>query len=409
MPRRPDSTNRLTLAAQLNHFLLTLSLGLIANPATAGVQLLPPIDEFPPTTQDLNSVAAGTQGDFIIVGNGATVIRRTLDAENNPIWTSLDAWAASFFNAEIFTVELSPVAYPAGDGWIIGGREALVETDFTDTLVVDSRPGTGSLFTPILATADAIWYGVPDLGVAPSFLHRYDRASQTAPGIAFPVGAVLAMCELPNGNIRYVTTDGDIEEITSALQRTTLYDQPDGESLELNAASFSEDCEAIVGGDATSQSRVYAGFVEAIPPPEVTEPSFTPWRYRSRDGGPTVTASCILTPQEQGNIVGLFAILLSCDDEIATGDTATMSAFADFLNSRIRSLEVSNEQRRCQRDAATSTFEPLRRGTILPVTADFELITVGVAGSVQRLQGTRSFFADGFESGDLSAWSSVTR
>ncbi len=382
-----------------------------AQPVNAVVELLPPVKESAPTTEDLNGIAAGTNGDHIVVGNGATVLRRTLDPDNNPIWTSLNPWAAGFFTAEILTLALSPVTYPGGDGWVIAGRETIVETDFADTLVVDQRPGSGSFFTPILPTADAIWYGVPDLGISPSFLHRYDRNSQTAPGIAFTLGAVLAMCELPNGNIRYVTTDGDIEEINDSLQITSVFDQDDSDGLLLNAASFSEDCQYISAGDATSQSRVYAGFVDAIQP-DRDGPSSSPWRFRSRNGEPTVTAACILTPQETTNIKTLYTVLLRCDDDgVETGDDATMSAFADFLDSRIRHVDSNDSHEGCQFGGVQIQYGPTRLEgpSGLPPTADFELLSVGTNGTVQRLQGSRAIFFDSFETGDLSFWSSVSR
>lgn len=221
----------------------------------------------------------------------------------------------------------------------------------------------------MLPTGDAIWYGVPDLGIAPSFLHRYDRASQTAPGIAFPLGAVLAMCELPDGNIRYVTTDGDIQQIDDALQVTNLFDQDNGESLELNAASFSEDCNVIAAGDATSQSRIYAGFVEAIQPPEPGGfgPPFTPWRFRSRNGEPTVTASCILTPQEQANIVGFFAVMMRCDDGVETGcflgETHLIQKTSNHEISPNRP-PCRNRARKAGREAGSATQQS-REGEIL--------------------------------------------
>lgn len=380
---------------------------LLTTPASAVVELLTPVDETPPTSEDLNGVAVAPGGDFVVVGDNATVLHRTTDPENNPIWTSLASWAAGFFSAEIFTVEHSPVAYPAGDGWVIGGRETLVETDFTTTMVVDQRPGTGSLFTPVLATSEAIWYGVPDLGLDPSFLHRYDRATQTAPGIAFPSNAVLALCLLDNGDLRYVTTDGDIEEIDHNFQVTVLHDQDDLDSLELNAASFSEDCSVLYAGDVTSSSRVYAGFVEAIGSPGPTQ---SPWRFRDRPGEPSVTATCILTPQDQANIKGFFGVLLRCEDDvIETGDDATMSAFKDLLESRILKVETANLQQKCQRDVAQSPADLQRvAGLDLPPTADFQVLTVGTNGRVQRILGTRALFFDSFESGDLARWSSVS-
>ena len=354
----------------------------LAAPASlARIELDKPEEEVPPTSEDLNGVAAAPNGEFIIVGNNATVLRRTADMDGNPTWTSLAAWAAGFFTDEIFDVAHSPVPYAGGEGWVIAGRDGVVETDFTTTLEVDLRPGSNDIFTPVLPTADEIWYGVPDLGVFPSFLHRYDRATQTAPGIAFPVGAVLAMCQVPGGNLRYVTTDGDIEEVDDNLVVTTLFDQPPGESLELNAASFSEDCAVIAAGDAGVESRIYAGFIEAIGSPDAAEgPSFVPWRHVSRPGMPAVTASCILTPQEQGNIVGYFAILMRCDDNVPTGDEASMEAFADFLNSRINRVGTFNSQEKCQRDATIRPVVQRRSANGPTAVVGFEILTVGTQG-----------------------------
>ena len=61
------------------------------------------------------------------------------------------------------------------------------------------------------------------------------------------------------------------------------------------------------------------------------------------------------------------------------------------------------------RAGAQAPSDPLRSaGTLhLPLTADFEMLTVGTNGRVQRLQGTRALFFDDFETGDLSKWSSV--
>ncbi|MEM7354136.1 MAG: hypothetical protein AAF657_25255 [Acidobacteriota bacterium] len=378
-------------------------------PLVATVEVLPPIEETPPTTQDLNGVAVAPNGDYVIVGDGPTVLHRAADGKGNPIWTSLDAWAAGFFSAEIFTVQRSPVVYPAGDAWVIGGRETLVESDFSETLVVDQRPGSGALFTPVLATEDVIWYGVPDLGIAPSFLHRYDRLTQTAPGIAFTLGAVLAMCELENGNLRYVTTAGDIEEVDEFLQVTSIYDQDDGNPLELNAASFSGDCEVIAAGDATSLSRVYAGFIEAIPPPswQLDGPAGSPWRFVDRPGEPIVTAPCFLKPREQASVEALYTVVLRCEDAtIETGDDATMSAFADLIESRIAKVSSFNRDEKCMRAGAQApeVQQRLGGGLMLPNTADFEMLTVGINGRVQRLRGSRALFFDTFETGDLSQW-----
>ena len=387
---------------------VVLTLTAIVRPANAVVELLTPIEETPPTSEDLNGVAAAPNGDYIVVGNGPTVLHRATDAQGNPVWTSLGSWAAGFFSAEIFTVVHSPVAYPAGDAFVLGGRETLVETDFTDTLVVDQRPGSNAVFTPVLPTTDAIWYGEPDLGINPSFLYRYDRATQSGSGIAFTLGAVLALCDLGNGSVRYVTTDGDIEEIDASFQVTVIYDQDDFDPLELNAASFSEDCSTIIGGDATPDARVYAGFVDAVPPPR--GPSFTPWRFRSRPGEPAVTASGILTPQEQAAIRGYFGVILRCGDNVDTGDDSTMSALSDLLNSRILKVSKHNEEVKCQRALAQApAASPRRPGPLnLSPTADFEMLTVGTEGRVQRVQGTRALFFDTFESGDLSRWSSVS-
>ena len=391
---------------------VTVLLSLSAPPLSAQVTLGPPIEEFPPTSEDLNGVAAAPSGEMIIVGNAATVLRRTADPDGNPTWSSLNAWAAGFFSAEIFDVAHSPVAYPNGEGWVIAGRGGVVETDFTNTLSVDVRPGSNELFTPVLATPDEIWYGVPDLGLFPSFLHRYDRATQTNPGIAFPVGAVVAMCQVPGGNLRYVTTDGDIEEIDDNLVVTTLFDQPGGQSLELNAASFSDDCEAISGGDAGSESRIYAGFIELLATPRgATEgPTPSPWRHVSRPGDPIVTGTCFLTPEEHQRVVGFYSLLLRCDDTVMTGDDATMESFVDLLDARIGQISSFNTQPKCQRAAAVRPLSSLRSSFLgPPLVETFEVLTVGTRGRAQRMRGGRELlFFDGFETGDFSTWDSVT-
>ena len=398
-----------------------------ALPLAAQIVLDAPVEEFPPTTEDLNGVAGAPSGEIIAVGNGATVLRRTTDPDGNPTWSSLASWSAGFFTAEIFTVAHSPVTYPGGEAWVIAGRGGVVETDFTTTLPVDLAAGSTSIFTPVLPTADEIWYGVPDLGAFPSFLHRYDRVTQTAPGIAFPVGAVLAMCQVPGGNLRYVTTDGDIEEIDDSLQVTTLFDQPIGQSLELNAASFSDDCEVITGGDAGAESRVYAGFLQALGNPRQPEPGdlgppSVPWRHVSRPGEPNVNSSCFLTAREQGNIVRYFTMLVRCDDNIPTGDEATMESFADLLASRIGSVDSFNSQQKCQRGATVRDLASPLRGSPssrgFPSASEslgsdfaprFEVLTVGTQGRVQRiLGGPKLLFGDGFETGDVSRWTFST-
>lgn len=395
-------------------------ISLAALPLAAQIVLDTPVEEFPPTTEDLNGVASAPNGEIIAVGDGATVLRRTTDPDGNPTWTSLASWSAGFFAAEIFTVSHSPVTYPGGEAWVIAGRGGVVETDFATTLPVDLAPGSNSIFTPVLPTAEEIWYGVPDLGSFPSFLHRYDRATQSAPGIAFPVGAVLAMCQVPGGNLRYVTTEGDIEEVDDDLGVTTLFDQPFGQSLELNAASFSEDCEVITAGDAGAQSRIYAGFVGALGSPRALEhgelgPTPTPWRQVDRPGEPVVTAACFLTPREQGNIVQYFSIILRCDDNVQTGDEATMEAFVDLLNSRIGDVAPFNSQQKCQRGATVRQLvTPLNGSPGPPGSSEalgstfaprFEVLTVGTQGRVQRiLGGPKLLFGDGFETGDVSRW-----
>ena len=373
-----------------------------------------PFEESPPTSEDLNGIAAAPTGESIVVGNNATVLRRTLDTEGNPTWTSLGSWADDFFRAELFEVAHSPATYAGGEAWVIAGRGGVVETDFVTTLEVDLRPESNAVFTPVLPTADEIWYGVPDLGAFPSFLHRYDRTTQTAPGIAFPVGAVLAMCQVPGGNLRFVTTDGDIEEIDDNLQITTLFDQPDGQSLELNAASFSEDCEVISAGDAGPESRIYAGFLEILAAPAGAKggPDTGPWRHVSRPGEPIVTASCFLTPEEQHGFVGLFAFILRCNDSVATGDDTTMQAFADLLQSRILNVQSFNADEKCQRRATirpvSNQLQGSLRGSGASFDPGFEILSVGTQGRVQRILGAVTLvFEDGFESGDLSAWSLI--
>ena len=93
-----------------------------------------------------------------------------------------------------------------------------------------------------------------------------------------------------------------------------------------------------------------------------------PWRHVSRTGEPSVTAAGFLTPQEQGNIVGYFALLMRCNDNVPTGDEASMESFVDFLNSRINGVKTFNSQQKCQRDA---TIRPItqRRGARGPQQA----------------------------------------
>lgn len=417
-PRTERSRTEHPRTISPSHLVMSITaalLWLLSTPLTAQVVLDTPIEEFPPTSEDLNGVASSPSGESIAVGNSATVLRRTADPDGNPRWTSLAAWSAGFFTAELFDVAHSPVTYPGGEAWVIAGRGGVVETDFTTTLEVDLMPGSTKIFTPVLPTADEIWYGVPDLGAFPSFLHRYDRATQTAPGIAFPVGAVLAMCQVPGGHLRYVTTDGDIEEINDNLQVTTLFDQPVGQSLELNAASFSEDCQVISAGDTGTESRIYAGFIEALGNPREPEhgPSSLPWRHVSRPGDPAVTASCFLTPREQGNIIRYFTVMTRCDDGVLTGDEATMLAFADFLNSRIESFDPHNLDQKCQLDATIFQQTSLRSGSREslggPFVTEFQVLTVGTQGRVQRIAGGRKLlFGDGFETGDLSRWTFVS-
>ncbi|MCH9651658.1 MAG: hypothetical protein K0U98_25755 [Deltaproteobacteria bacterium] len=414
--QRPRTQPPTALARSLmGVFIATFLLGLLSTPLSAQIVLDSPVEEFPPTSEDLNGVASAPSGEIIAIGNGATVLRRTTDPDGNPMWSSLAAWSAGFFTAELFDIAHSPVSYPDGPAWVIAGRGGVVETDFTNTMEVDLVPGSNKIFTPVLPTEDEIWYGVPDLGTFPSFLHRYDRSTQEAPGIAFPVGAVLAMCQVPGGDLRYVTTDGDIEEIDDGLQVTTLFDQPVGQPLELNAASFSEDCEVISAGDAGPESRIYAGFIEALSNPREPEqgPSFVPWRHVSRPGEPAVTSTSFLSPNEHRRLVGYFSILMRCNDNVPTGDEATMSAFADFLDSHIDDILPFNSQTKCQRGATTRPVTSLRRESHVSLAptfvTDFEVITVGTQGRVQRIAGGRKIlFSDDFETGDVSRWSFST-
>ncbi len=378
-----------------------VSLGLAA-PVSVAQQIFAPIAESTTTTEDLNGIAGAPNGEMIAVGDGATVLRRTTDPDGNPIWSSLGTWAAGFFSAEIFDVAYSPVIYPNGASWVIAGRDAVVETDFTTNLIIDQRPGSGAIFTPVLPTDDEVWYGVPDLGTFPSFLHRYDRTTQTAPGIAFPLGPVLAMCQVPGGNLRFVTTDGDIAEIDDSLQVTTLFDQDDGDPLGLNAASFSDDCEVISGGDAGPESRIYAAAVGGL----LRDDGPDPWEFLRQPGAPPITAMVLLAGPTFP--VELFSLGLRCSDTPFFGNEVMFRI--GILGLRIDNLQVFNEDEKCQRDAALVTAPRSRgqtsaRGTL---TSDFQVLSVGVDGRAQRLPVATSLFSDNFETGDLSAWSSTS-
>lgn len=408
---RPSSPSSGQPTALRRPLLVGALLCLWAGALSAGIELERSEEESPPTTEDLYGIAGAPNGEILVVGNNATVLRRTTDPDGSPQWTSLASWAAGFFTAELFDVAHSPLTYPSGEAWVIGGRDGVVETDFVDTEAVDLRPGTNAVFTPVLPTEDEIWYGVPDLGTGLSFLHRYDRADQTNPGISFAQGAVLAMCQIPGGNLRYVTTDGDIQEIDDDLQVTSLYDQPVGQSLELNAATFSEDCEFISGGDATSLSRLYGGFLGILRNPRIPNggPPPSPWRFVDRPGEPIVTSAHSLDKLDQITIRNLFTLYSRCDDSVPTGDDFLMEAIAVGLIPQIVDTESFNVETECQLDGLLRDIDPgFPRGPM--ASQEFEYFTVGAQGRVQRMVGRRvGIFADGFETADTSRWSMVVR
>lgn len=416
-PRR-----RTSICRTICSFVLVLAIVLATAFATisthAQLEMDTLLEEVTPTANDLFGITIDTDGEGVAVGDAATVISRSVDAMGTPTWTSRSAWASAFFSEEIFDVAPSPVALPAGKTWALSGRETVVETDFTNTLIVETRPGTDAVFTPVVPTENAIWYGVPDFGILPSFIHRYDRGTQMAPGVVTP-SPVGDICRPDSGPVRFVTLDGDVFEIDDLLTISTLYDHP--ETMNLDYARFATDCLFVAGArkENFAQNLLFsidfsAGVsVDTARGPTPPEPKVDE-RLDHDEGTPT-TASC--TKRSGGRRTCSRG---SCDDPQlisrlqaigyadATLGPPSLSrevdgscAIADSVVGDLQPVIVPRIDPGADPDNAESLPQSLE-----PDVVDQSLLfTAGTDGRVHRAVLRHAFFYDGFETEDFSAWS----
>ena len=171
-------------------------------------------------TENYTGIWMDPGGQFgVIVGTGGSILHY-----DGAMWTAVSSPT---------TLDLYDVHGLAPDDVVASGNGVILHWNGVQWTLIRSVPNTP--FTPILLTADRIWYGIPDNQFP--IIGRCDRMGQGCLGLVAETGSVLSFQEDSLGNIVYVGVLGDIYQIDDSLTQTPIYDHPVGQTMELTAAT----------------------------------------------------------------------------------------------------------------------------------------------------------------------------
>jgi hypothetical protein len=252
-----------------------------------------------------------------------------------------------------------------------------------------------------------VWFGEPDFGIGFSFLYRYDRTLGEAFGIVTP-GPVLELCVPPGGSsIVFVTTYGDVIELDESFSQTVRHDQDDLDVLDLVAADFTDDCSRILAShrETPSEFRVleFAPALQAAGMPNKLggETGWEDWTMNLPTGLEITSVGYV--PSYRGGF--LESIIWGRD---ATGRVTVFH----FDGVGYRDVTGWYDDEACPYELVVFDYEPTKiwsgSENVTAVQDEIQIvIAVGPGGLIVGATYAPSIFSDGFESGDLSAWTAT--
>ncbi|MCB1045335.1 MAG: hypothetical protein KDC35_20505 [Acidobacteria bacterium] len=194
---------------------LAVMLTLIARPVFGQFTQLPS-----GTTENLNGIWMDDDSPFgVIVGNNGTILH----------WDGVQ-WNVVASN----TMEhLYDVHGLSATDVVASGQNLVLHWDglaWSQVISIANSP-----ITPVLLTADRIWYGIPDSQFP--IIGRCDRMGQGCLGIVSPVGLVLAMQQHASGDVFFMGTSGSVGRHDATLMNFSyVHEQPIGDLQSFTAA-----------------------------------------------------------------------------------------------------------------------------------------------------------------------------
>jgi len=316
-----------------------------------------------------------TQTASLAVGTNGTVLRVTTNDTfiEEDSGTTADLYAVHCLSSKCVFSGFDVIAFNSYDG---NGWQHIIDTT-----------GTGNHYTPVLATTDRIYFGMPALdGLGFNYLcyQPYDGSFGMCRAISG--GSLMALAETSTG-IRGITRQGDITEWSSdfTVAPRVLFHPDEPEDVVRGGCGifYQNECHAVLKESPGSYAMGWHSGEEDEPW------TVTPIPY-------TMDAIGFLVEPDPLSQAGLPPMYLT----VVGSDTGSLARIYSTCNGGTTWLSEAD-------DLPPAVDYPLLAAAVVPNALGGTPMRL-VAGSsgtflVAPLRGT--LFSDGFESGDSSRWS----
>lgn len=305
------------------------------------------------TSEDLSGIWMDEQGSFgVIVGNNGVIFHY-----DGADWNSVSSPT---------TQNLYDVHGLAADDVVASGQDVILHWDGVLWSIVVSFPSTA--YTPVLMTADRIWYGIPDSQFP--IIGRCDRMGQGCLGLVSPAGSVLDMQEDDTGEIVFIGTDGDIVRSDASLSFTFIHDQPLGSPMGFSAA----DVNLSTAPESWQGSTVKAGEMEFLGANENGLQAFQITDYGSVCPFPPSPVHLPLVIRD-GSTAGIDGagggfFFFNCEETAVPDGVADMSQTFVFLPNALETLQrfIGDEGSFNQRGICSVFWQLFGESTVIDYT-----------------------------------------